>query len=123
MREVLAILGFALLAVTAHAEEPTTAISDETVAPDRAPDKAEATTSEEAPRKDAFVPPPGYRVKKFGDKVLYCMKDTSIGTRFKSERCYDEAQLKEFLAAQEQNKADIDRTRSICSNPGICAPQ
>ncbi len=50
------------------------------------------------------------------------MKDTDIGTRFKTEKCLDEAQMRDYVLAQEQNNRDFDRVRAICSNPAICAP-
>ena len=72
--------------------------------------EAEAKTADEG-----FKPPPGFKTKKRGEIVLYCMRDSTVGTRFKTEKCYDEAQMRDYLAAQQENKRDIERVRSTCS--------
>jgi hypothetical protein len=46
--------------------------------------------------------------------------DTPIGTRIKSERCYDEAQMRNYMLALEENKRDVDRVRSVCQNLQVC---
>jgi len=72
-----------------------------------------------------FKPPPGFVTKKRGELVLYCIKDTVVGTRFKTERCFSEGQVRDYLAAQQENKRDIDRIRSTCSSGAgdICRRQ
>jgi len=64
--------------------------------------------------------PPGFKVKKRGKFTLYCRTDTPLGTRLKSETCYDEAQMRDYLVALEENKRDIDRIRSTCTNQCAC---
>ncbi len=50
------------------------------------------------------------------------MRDSTVGTRFKTEKCYDEAQMRDYLVARHENKRDIDRVRNICSpRPGSIA--
>ena len=81
-------------------------------------DKLETTakTSDAvAPGEQAFKPPPGFKTKKRGEILLYCMRDSTVGTRFKTEKCYDEAQMRDYLAAQQENKRDIERVRNTCS--------
>jgi hypothetical protein len=68
-----------------------------------------------APVDDEFEPPPGFKTRKRGELVLYCMRDSTVGTRFKTEKCYDEAQMRDYLAAQQENKRDIERVRNTCS--------
>jgi len=81
-----------------------------------AQDEAEKPESE-------FKPPPGYKAKKRGDVTLYCTRGKATGTRFQTESCYDEAQLRDYLLAREQYNRDFDRTRAICANPAMCAPE
>ncbi len=81
--------------------------------------KADATTAGD----QEFKPPPGFKTKKRGDIVLYCMKDSTVGTRFKTEKCFDEAQMREYLLALEIQKRDIDRVRSTCGTGASCASQ
>jgi hypothetical protein len=66
-------------------------------------------------KEEAFKPPPGFKTKKRGELVLYCMRDSTVGTRFKTEKCYDEAQLRDYIIAQQENKRDIDRVKNTCS--------
>jgi hypothetical protein len=74
------------------------------------------TDAEEAPKTEEFKPPPGFKTKKRGELVLYCIKDPTIGTRFQTEKCYSKDQVRDYLIAQQENKRDIDRVRSTCSS-------
>ena len=96
----LAVLFMSLATLTVMAED-----QPETTA------KAEPAASAD----EAFKPPPGFKTKKRGELVLYCIRDSTVGTRFKTEKCYDEAQMRDYLAAQQENKRDIERVRSTCS--------
>ena len=78
-----------------------------------------AATADEQPKPAAaeaeFKPPPGFKTKKRGQLVVYCIRDSTVGTRFKTEKCYDEAQMRDYLTAQQENKRDIERVRNTCS--------
>jgi hypothetical protein len=100
MPRVLGLLCMTLLAAGALAQDA--AVGNET------PTAADTT-------REPFKPPPGFSTKKRGALVLYCKRDSTVGTRFKTEMCYDEAQLRDYLIAQQENKRDIDRVRSTCS--------
>ena len=77
----------------------------------------EATKAAET--KTEFTPPPGFVKKERGKFVLYCKRESALGTRFKTESCFDEAQMRDYMLALEENKRDVDRIRSTCSN--VCA--
>jgi hypothetical protein len=82
-------------------------------------DASEANAvAEEIPLADRL--PPGFKVKKRGKFTLYCKTDTPLGTRFKSETCYDEPNMRAYMLALQENKSDVDRIRNICSNPCAC---
>ena len=102
------------------------AIADETSpaadAANAKADDAEAAKSADT-GTESFVPPPGFKTKKQGNMTLYCKKDTTVGTRFKTEKCYNEEQVRDYLLALEVQKRDIDRIRSTCANAAVCAPQ
>lgn len=122
----LVLLGtilFMLAPLPSLAQEPVTA--DEAKAADTVPDKSDDTGSPTTADPDtrAFVPPPGFKTKKQGDMTLYCKKDAAVGTRFKTEKCYSEDQVREYLLALEIQKRDIDRIRSTCATGAVCAPQ
>lgn len=120
MRKVMLAVLAVVLASGALAQQSASATSDDTRNSDQAKEKAEAADAKDP---DEFVLPPGFKAKKRGDITLYCTKGKATGTRFQTESCYDEAQLRDYLLAREQNNRDFDRSRAICSNPSICAPQ
>jgi hypothetical protein len=101
------------------------AIGNETPAADQASDKAvsakavETTTAEK--KDDVFTPPAGFVTKKRGALTLYCKRDRETGTRFSTEKCYDENQVREYLITLEQQKRDIDRIRSTCATAAVCS--
>jgi len=106
-----------MLLTTIPALAQDAAIGNETPAAEASSDKAESTAKADAatPGDAEFKPPPGFKTKKRGELVLYCMRDSTVGTRFKTEKCYDEAQMRDYIAAQQENKRDIDRVRNTCS--------
>ena len=84
--------------------------------PAQAPPAASADEQTKAATAETeFKPPPGFKTKKRGKLVVYCMKDSTVGTRFPTEKWYDEAQMRDYLTAQQENKRDIERVRSTCS--------
>jgi hypothetical protein len=95
-------------------------IGNETPAADQAADKAEIAAIAAAAEAREFEPPPGFQTKKRGKYTLYCKRDSTIGTRFKTERCYDEDQMREYLLALEIQKRDIDRIRATCTTAAVC---
>jgi len=123
MSKLLSVTVMLLAALPALAQEAVAGA--DTPAADAAGDKVEGKvkSSEAKPGDEAFKPPPGFKTKKRGEIVLYCMKDSTVGTRFKTEKCYDEAQMREYLLALEIQKRDIDRIRSTCANAATCASQ
>jgi hypothetical protein len=84
---------------------------------DQDKDKEAAATAE---KPEEFKPPDGFIAKKRGKLILYCSTITPIGTRIKAERCYSEDQMRDYAIALQENKRDIDRVRSICSNEKVC---
>lgn len=124
MSKSLSLIVIMLAALTAHAQEAVVG-ADTPAAAEVTGDKVEGTAkpSEAAPKVEEFKPPPGFKTKKRGEIVVYCMKDSTVGTRFKTEKCYDREQMREYLLALEVQKRDIDRIRSTCATGSVCAPQ
>ncbi len=123
MLKIIAALMMCLAGNAAMAQD--SAIGNETPTADQANDKAEATTvaavKEEPKEEKEFQPPQGFQTKKRGAKVLYCKKDRDIGTRFVTEKCYDETQMREYLLARDTQRRDVERTRSMCVNAAVCS--
>jgi hypothetical protein len=118
---MLAVL-MTFLAGAALAQEGDSAIGNETPTADQAQDKTETETADETKEPEEFKIPAGYQAKKRGKYTVYCIKDATIGTRFQTERCFDEAQVREYLLALEIQKRDIDRIRSTCVTASVCSP-
>lgn len=98
-----------LAALPAAGEEPQAA---------KDPAAAETETTAAAEEEKEFKIPPGFRKKQRGKHTVYCRKEVVMGTRFDTEKCYDEAGLKEYVRAQRENQADLDRARRICAGQG-----
>lgn len=97
------------------------AIGSEPSAADQADYKpaSAATETTAAAETKEFKPPRGFTKKQRGKYVLYCKRTTALGTRLSKETCYDEAQMRDYVIAQEENKRDVDRVRATCVN--VCA--
>ncbi len=122
MKKLLCLTLVALAAHPALAQDA--AAAEEAPAAEVAAAKLEDTAAAKAPGEaEEFKPPPGFKTKKQGKLVLYCKKDSTVGTRFKTEKCYSEDQVREYLLALEVQKRDIDRIRSTCASAAVCAPQ
>lgn len=121
MLKVLAALALGLVAQAAFAQDP--AIDDKTPQGDPTSDKAPTPAPRAAAKEkdEEFKPPRGFKTKKRGDLVLYCQSDATIGTRFKTEKCYDEEQLRTYLLVLEAQRRDMDRIRTNCGG-GPCTP-
>lgn len=120
MRSMILTALMALLSGIAVAQDTDSAIGNETLTADQAQDKAESATAAEAKEPEVFAPPPGYKAKKRGKKVVYCKKSMESGTRFGSERCYSETQLREMENSHEQDQTNFDQSRKVCSNLEAC---
>ncbi len=121
MRKSL-ICGCILLAAAgrATAEEPT---------PPPAPGAAEAAPAPavgiqvavaEEKAEEPLKLPPGFREKKRGKYTVYCRKDVAMGSRFASEKCYDERGLRDYIADQRENQKQVDQMRRICGSMDAC---
>jgi hypothetical protein len=123
MSKLLSLTVTLLMAFPALAQDG--AVGNDTPAAEASADNAESPAKADAatPGDEEFKPPPGFKTKKRGELVLYCMKDSTVGTRFKTEKCYDETQMREYLLALEVQKRDIDRIRSTCATGSVCAPR
>lgn len=83
--------------------------ADDTPAATQPPDAAVASgklpTAEASATKDlGFELPPGFKAVKRGEIVVYCYKDATVGTRFKTRKCYNEEQLRVYILASESQQ-------------------
>jgi hypothetical protein len=123
MTRMLSVILLVLAAQAGAGTASGSPVGDETPAAEQAPDKAVAESTAGSEAEEPFTPPPGFQTKKRGEMVLYCKRDRETGTRFTTEKCYDEDQIREYLLALEVQKRDIDRIRSTCVSAAVCAPQ
>ena len=120
MRRLMAAVASIALCSVALAQDSDSAIGNETLTADQAQEKVESATAADAKEPEVFTPPAGYKAKKRGKRVVYCKKGLESGTRFASERCYDESQLKALDAASADEQADFDQSRKVCSSQAQC---
>lgn len=122
MRSLMWVVFAMLCSTVALGRDSDSAIGNETATADevQAKDPAEAETTDAAKEPEPFVPPAGYRVRTRGDKVMYCKKSLESGTRFSSERCYTEEQLKAIERDSEQEQANLDQAKKICATVQGC---
>lgn len=74
-----------------------------------------AEDKSEAPeKKPQFKPPSGYRAKIHGWDIVYCRKEAVLGSRFPKEICMNEAELKAYLAANEEMRRNKDQSSRVC---------
>ena len=119
MRSIFAALVIATAAAAPASGSPMADETPDTAATQPAAAAAEAVAAAMEFRIEERLPP-GFKVRKRGKFTLYCKTVTPLGTRFKSETCYDEPNMRAYLLALQENKSDVDRIRSICSNPCAC---
>lgn len=120
MRSLMAAVAMMALCGVALAQDSDSAIGNETLTADQAQDKAQSAAAAEAKEPEVFTPPPGYKAKKRGKKVVYCKKNLESGTRFASESCYDEAQLKSMEMARQEDQTRFDQVRKVCPSLDAC---
>jgi hypothetical protein len=106
---------FTLNAASIGDDQPKQPASDTSAAATDAAEKIEAKE---------FVTPPGFVKKKRGKFVLYCKRDSTVGTRIKTESCYDEQQVRDYLLAVKESQETARQIRNNCSNICVCgAPE
>jgi hypothetical protein len=121
MVKTIMVLALSLAAQSLFAQDPATPkeASEANPAGKKMPTQEATAASEE--KEEEFKPPRGFKTKKRGDLVLYCQTDATVGTRFKTEKCYNEEQLRAYILVLEAQKRDVDRIRTNCGG-GPCTP-
>lgn len=110
---ILLVAGAGTAVAGPMASEP--AVTDSAEA---GPDPAAETTARKI--EEELKLPPGFKKVKRGKHLMYCKKEAPIGTRFKTDTCFDEAGMRNYILALEETKGDVDRMRSTCSNYCVC---
>lgn len=126
MRPALLAILLTLLAGSGYAQDaPSTAANaaDQAKQADAASDTSKAQPVAASDNEKEMKIPPGFKAKKRGNKTVYCTKGSAIGTRFVTETCYDETQMRDYIQAREQNQIDLDRSRAVCATASVCSFQ
>jgi len=111
---------FLLAAWTVAVAATASPSADDTKAANQASVKPVSDTSASGKETTEFKPPRGFTARKRGKIVVYCSTITPVGTRLRSETCYDEPQMREYMIQLEENKSSIDRIRSGCNYTHDC---
>ena len=114
MRSLIFAVLFAFAAVPALAQENERPVQAETKQAEAQPEAAAKADTKE------YLPPPGWKTRHRGNKMIYCRKDTEIGSRFPVDKCFSKEQLDIELARIEMSKEEFDRRRRVCSDQSIC---
>jgi hypothetical protein len=69
---------------------------------------------------DNFVLPPGFKPMKRGKFILYCRKETVMGTRLPAQKCYDEDGIRQMAQSLREEREKIDQMRRICGQQAAC---
>ena len=96
MLRILGSLALCLAMQIAVAENAP--VGHEPPSVDAAGVKSETSAASEKNDRE-FKPPTGFVTMKRGDLVVYCQKDATTGTRFRTVKCYDEKQLRAYSLA------------------------
>jgi hypothetical protein len=64
--------------------------------------------------------PSGFRVKRRKGRELYCREESTVGTRFTEQMCYTREQLDAIAEQNDRSMGELERGRSVCSNPSFC---
>ena len=73
--------------------------------PDAAVASEMSATAETSATKDLdFELPAGFKAVKRGEIVVYCQKDATAGTRFKTRKCYNEERLRAYMLASDSRQ-------------------
>jgi hypothetical protein len=86
------------------------AAEEQPVVPDAS--KASAEAKPVAEESAEFEVPPGFRTKKRGDMTLYCRREDVLGSRFKAEKCYDEAGVRELERKRREGEEMMDKIKN-----------
>lgn len=120
MLKFIGALCLSLAAQGALAQD--SAVANETPAADQVSEKVESKTTAAAMQEEKeFKPPVGFQTRKRGELTLYCKREATVGTRFKTEKCYSEDQVRDYVIAQQENKRDMDKIRNTCGGGTACA--
>ena len=118
--------GLLLAAPIAGSEEPlaeTASAATAAPAEDHPTDANPADSAASAVAKDEddnFVLPPGFKPMKRGKYILYCRKETVMGTRLPAQKCYDEDGIRQMAQTLREEREKIDQMRRICGQQGAC---
>ena len=101
MLKIAATLALSLVAQVGLAEDPPASTKPQ----DAAVATGNSTKAEASEAKDlGFEVPAGFKAVKRGEIVVYCYKDATVGTRFKTRKCYNEEQLRVYILASESQQ-------------------
>lgn len=114
---VVAAFAAGLFSTMSLAVEPAVAASEQS-ASDAAP-VAEAGTAAAAAAGE-YTPPPGYKTRKKKGETVYCRKRAPLGTRLKTEECFNKAEILEVEHAMRVNRDDQAQRGRMCTTGAMC---
>ena len=114
---MLTLIALTMLAGCASQEPAKESLKPAQAAAQPAPAAAPMALANEKTRK--FSVPSGYKSRGKGALIVYCRKDTILGSRFPTESCYTEAQIRELEASAAVTRREVDKG-AICGGSAGC---
>ena len=72
---------------------------------------------------DTYTPPPGYRQRIDGSRIVYCTKVVVLGSRFPKDDCRTRAELEEIEVMKGSMRGNMEMRRSQCVTGSSCVFQ
>ena len=121
---LLAVLALSALSgpgTAARGEESPPADSNASASTTATAAVTETAAAEPKPEEgEKFYLPPGFRERQRGKFTLYCRKETVMGSRFQTEKCYDKTGIRELVREMREEREKMDQIRKVCSSVGSC---
>ena len=123
MRLTLVLLMAFIAGCASQPQTPNTAKPAATTAPTTTATPAATPQPQTAVAQatTTYRPPSGYKQKKLGANTVYCKKDTTLGSRFPTEFCFTEDELKEMERRGEDMRTNKQKVSGLCGGvTGAC---
>jgi len=110
----LVFLLYSFVAIAGEPQPASSAPETEEAHMKNAADEHAAQEPEETPQRD-FKAPAGYKKKTKRGSTFYCRTETPVGTRFPTEYCFTEDQLRRMEAANQHMRDDVAHRQQTCA--------
>jgi hypothetical protein len=101
-------------APSSSATAPATAGTDSATTASKPASSASASSSEPSPEVLKEARREGFKPKKRDGVTMFCYSDASLGTKFVTEKCFDQHHM-EMLVQQREDQRNLMKQQGACS--------